>query len=121
MSDTILDKLMVAAFALGGLILAAMVLALPIYTIAAYQNDRTWTVTVEGKESIATKDSHEYRVYTDKGNFVVQDALFAGNFHASDTYRELEKGKTYRIETIGFRIPFFSEFPNILEAEVVAR
>lgn len=106
-------------FALMGLVVL-LVVGLPIgYTIASYQNDVVRTCTVEDKESVSTKDSHEYRVYTDCGNFVVGDAMFAGHFSASDVYRELEEGKTYRIETIGFRVPFLSMFPNILKAEEV--
>ena len=119
MIDKLFDWAPVAIGAVVALFIGLLVLGLPIYTFASYQNDRTWECTVEDKESVAIKDGHEYRVYTDCGNFVVEDAMFARNFHASDTYRGLEVGETYQLETIGFRIPFFSAFPNILNAEPV--
>lgn len=77
----------------------------------------TRTCKVEDKESISKDSGHEYRVYTDCGNFVVQDEFWAGNFHASDTYREMKEGKTYLIKTRGWRVPFLSMFPNIYSVE----
>lgn len=107
--------LMVAGYGLVAAFVLALVLALPIYTVAAYHNDRTVTCTVDGKESIAQEDGHEYRVYTsDCGNFKVADAFWARNFHASDTYADIKVGETYKFDVNGFRIPFFSDFPNIL-------
>lgn len=89
-------------------------------TIAYYHGDAANTVReaclVEDKESVNSGDSHTYRVYTSCGNFVVEDELFAGNFHASDTYRELKEGETYDLTTRGWRVPFFSMFPNIHKA-----
>lgn len=51
---------------------------------------------------------------------VYQHEQHRRNFHSSDTYRSIEPGQTYRFTTIGFRIPFLSEFPNIVEAEPVS-
>ena len=99
----------------------AIVLVVPIaYTVAAYQNDRWITCTVEDKDRTSSDGSSDMRVYTTEcGNLKVQDATFAKNFHSSDTYREIEVGQTYRMHVNGFRIPFLSEFPNILEVQSV--
>lgn len=107
--------------------LALFILALIVVptwtTIAYYHGDnanKVWSsCLVEDKESINKSDSHEYRVYTSCGNFVVEDEMFAGNFHASDTYRELKEGETYDLTTRGWRVPFMSWFPNIHKAEAV--
>lgn len=66
-----------------------------------------------------TSSSTDYRVYTSCGVFSVDDSLFFGKFNAADTYGQLLEGKTYNVETVGWRNGFFSMFPNILSAEAV--
>lgn len=102
------------------LIFALIVIVPTWILIAYYHGDNANRIheacMIEDKESINTGDGHEYRVYTDCGNFVVQDEFFAGNFHASDTYRELEEDHAYDLRTRGWRIEFLSWFPNVYEA-----
>lgn len=110
-------KLILAGFAL---MIAAIIGVPTAITIAYYHGDNANLVrescVIEGKESVNSGDSHTYRVYTSCGNFVVEDEMFAGNFHASDTYREIKEGETYDLTTRGWRVPFFSMFPNIYKA-----
>ena len=78
------------------------------YVFAYYQSEHIHEACmVEDKESVNTGDGHEYRVYTDCGNFVVQDELLTGNFYASDAYD---------LRTRGWRFGFLSWFPNIYQA-----
>lgn len=112
--------------AFGGLVIVfilALVLGLPIYTWACYHHVQHLTCTVTDKDRTSTgKGGSEMRVYTkDCGNLVVQDATFRKNFHSSDTYASLRRGHRYDVTTIGYRIPFLSEFPNIIEASEVTR
>lgn len=39
--------------------------------------------------------------------------MFKGKFNSTDIYNALEIGKTYKVETSGKRIHFFSMYPNI--------
>ena len=55
------------------------------------------------------------RVYTSCGVFTVQDMLFSGEFDSADKYASLDTGKTYTIDTTGYRIPLISSFPVIRE------
>lgn len=113
------DAVIFSLVGLAVVFVLGLIVGIPIYTIASYQNEQVRTCTVEDKDR-AGRDG-EMRVYTDDcGNLRVADALFKRNFHASDTYREIEVGRTYEFTTIGFRIPFLSEFPNIIEASEVA-
>ncbi|MFV0432848.1 MAG: hypothetical protein ACK5LO_02525 [Leucobacter sp.] len=74
--------------------------------------------TVEEKDrAIDAEGSPSYRVYTDCGVFKVADNLFEGQFNSADTYAQLKVGKTYDLETIGWRNGFLSMFPNIVSAE----
>lgn len=86
------------------------------WTFTAYNTKHHRTVTVCGKEAVATKSGHDYRVYTNTGTFVVADSLFGTTrFDSADVYGRLEIKTTYDITYKGWRIPVISEFPNILE------
>lgn len=81
--------------------------------------EKTTTLTVEDKESVNTKDGHEYRVYTDKGVYVVKDTVIYFNFRAADRYASLKVGKTYTCKQAGFRFGLGSAFPNLIECNEV--
>lgn len=60
------------------------------------------------------------RVYTDSCGVVrVGDSLLSWTFSSSDTYAEIEVGKTYDFKTRGYRVPFLSMFPNVVEVTEV--
>ena len=83
---------------------------------AQYRNPQTHTAcVVEDKDRTTTKDGSDMRVYTSCGVFTVQDMLFAGEFDSADKYASLDTGKTYTIDTTGYRIPLISSFPVIRE------
>ncbi|MFJ4288009.1 hypothetical protein ACIPY0_20400 [Paenarthrobacter nicotinovorans] len=105
---------------IGGIALVILLIAAWIITTAIWVNTPgEATCTIQGKESVAKGESgHEYRVYTDKcGTFAVHDELWLGRFNAADTYGSIKEGKTYSLETVGWRNGFFSTFPNIINAQ----
>lgn len=78
--------------------------------------------TVVSKDHAYANGNSLYRVYTDNcGNFAISDSALNGNFHSSDTYARIQVGKTYDFDTIGYRVPLFSMFPNILSATEVSK
>ena len=83
---------------------------------AQYRNPQTHTAcVVEDKDRTTTKNGSDMRVYTSCGVFTVQDMLFSGEFDSADKYASLDTGKTYTIDTTGYRIPLISSFPVIRE------
>jgi hypothetical protein len=81
---------------------------------------------VESKERVCSSSSDsgqtcKYLVFTDKGTFEVTDSLLNGRFNSSDVYGRLHEGSTYNLKVVGFRIPIFSSYQNILEATEVER
>lgn len=60
-----------------------------------------------------------YRVYTSCGVFNIEDAPFLGRISSADLYAGIKPGHRYLFETYGFRMPIFSDFPNITEATEV--
>lgn len=116
--DFILDHVGVIAIFLG----AALFIGGPIwYVVACYHHVQHFTCTVEDKDRTSnSKGVSDMRIYTtDCGNLTVADAMFRSNYHSSDTFAAIKPGHRYEFTTIGFRIPFMSEFPNIVEAKEV--
>ncbi|MFK3936532.1 hypothetical protein ACI2JA_03320 [Alkalihalobacillus sp. NPDC078783] len=93
------------------------------FTVAEYNNKQSFEITVTDKEAKGDSSSSKYLVFTKTDEetkvFQVTDALFAGKFNSSDIYGSLEVGKTYSVDTIGFRIPFLSTYENIMEFKEV--
>lgn len=108
-------------FAIGCivLLLAAWLVFAVVRDSIMYGNQTQTTVTICGKESVQSGDSHEYRVYTSGGTYKVADykAVQDQRFDSADLYGRLQVDASYTITTIGWRIPFFSVFQNIIKVE----
>lgn len=76
---------------------------------------------VSGKDRTSGSNGHsDMRVYTSNcGVFQVKDSFLSWTWHSSDTYASIQIGHVYDFTTRGYRIPFFSKFPNIVHAEEV--
>lgn len=48
-----------------------------------------------------------------------EDNIFYKKFNSGNYLVEIEIGKTYKFTTVGWRIPFFSAFPNIVKFEEI--
>jgi hypothetical protein len=102
-----------------GSLIATAVIGCGVCSGAYYWgSDETQTCTVEDKDRSTSDGTSVYRVYTeDCGVLEVGDAMLRGNFNAADDYAAIEVGETYEFHTIGWRIPFLSQFPTIIEYE----
>lgn len=86
---------------------------------AYYSSKQTVEITVKSKERIV--ESHgetttsKYLVGTQGEVFENTDDLFLGKFDSSDLQNTLDPDSTYTVEVIGWRIPFFSMYRNIVE------
>ena len=102
-------------------ILVLGILALVIVVPASYYTtEATIVVTVSDKERIVTKESSYYLVYTDKETFKNSDDFFYGKWGSSDLQGKLKPETSYRLKVIGWRVPFFSWYRNIISAETSA-
>jgi hypothetical protein len=98
---------------------AVIALIVGITLITSYQSQKHRTVTVCSKEPVSTGDGHEYRIYTDGGTFVMKDIYIGGTrFNTADAYGKIRPDTTYDLTYKGWRLPLFSTFPNIIEADV---
>ena len=95
--------------------------------IMKVSNPQTYVVTVQSKERVQlNKSNSKYLVYTldDKKEshvFEVTDSLFKLRFDSADVYNKIQPGETYEFTTGGYRIPFFSMYPNIYEFKEIAK
>lgn len=93
-------------------------------------NDTEYTITVTDKERVNIRYSSrylssKYLVFGDDedGNSLVfenTDCLFRGKWNSSNIQGQMKEGNKYKITVIGFRIPFFSQYQNIIKIEEIA-
>lgn len=87
-------------------------------------NEKNIVVTVTDKDVKVKNNDSKYLIYTkDKDNNVqvleITDSILRRRFNSSDVYAVIEPGKTYKFTTVGYRIPIFSMYPNILKYQEV--
>lgn len=90
----------------------------PLFSSTIYTN-----VTVVEKSYSGESDG--YLVWVEDENGIQyelqnEDILLKGKFNSSTIQGKLKEGSTYNIKTIGWRIPLFSSYPNIVEYEKVS-
>lgn len=111
-------------FIVFGAFVGLFIIGAIVFSIANAAHTETQTCMVKDKDRTSSVDadgnrSSDARVYTDCGVMSVGDDLLTGHFSSADTYSDIEVGKTYEFKTRGYRIPFFSRFPNVIEVTEV--
>ena len=105
-----------------GLLIVAVIIGL--ISILPLLNSTTYTnVTVV--DTSYSGESDGYLVWVEDENGVQyelqnEDILLKGKFNSSTIQGKLKEGEKYNITTVGWRIPFFSCYPNIVEYEKVS-
>jgi hypothetical protein len=91
---------------------------LPLMHSTTYSN-----VTVIDKSYSGESDGYLVWVEDDNGvqyELQNEDILLKGKFNSSTIQGKLKEGEKYNIKTVGWRIPLFSSYPNIVEYEKVS-
>ena len=87
-------------------------------------NEKTYTITITDKDRITQRSgdtvTSKYLVFgeDEDGNSLVfenTDALLRWKFNSSNIQGSLKIGKMYDITVVGFRIPIFSAYENIID------
>ena len=108
------------SISITGVVIIFMIIATVIFCIfwfPSYYTPKYYTVQVTDKD---VKNGALYLVFTkvqesdETRVFCIKDSLFKWRFNSSDYYADVEVGKTYDIEVIGFRIPILSMYENIM-------
>ena len=105
-------------------VLVFIVAIIFLFSILPLLNTETYTnVTVVDKSYSGESDG--YLVWVEDENGVQyelqnEDILLKGKFNSSTIQGKLKEGEKYNIKTVGWRIPLFSCYPNIVEYEKVS-
>lgn len=85
-------------------------------------NDAEYIITITDKERVYDKDSSssKYLVFGDdeNGNSLVfenTDCIIRGKWNSSNIQGQFVKGNMYKITVVGYRIPFFNMYQNIID------
>ncbi|ASX98769.1 hypothetical protein SEA_COLUCCI_100 [Arthrobacter phage Colucci] len=105
----------------GVFLLVAMVL---VGVVAVTQNasKQAQLCTVSGKHMTSdVQDGQNIRVYqvetTNCGVLRIEDNALQGVFNSADLFAAVQEGQRYRFTTVGWRIPFLSQFPSVVKVE----
>ncbi len=96
------------------------VLIIPLINVFyVYGTQKNVTLDINKTERIVERDGSgsKYLIYTKEGVYENTDTLLRGKFNSSDVYNQLEAGKKYNCDTYGWRMPFFSSYPNIVSCQ----
>lgn len=74
----------------------------------------TVSVKVTGKENVHHENHSKYLVFTENEVFENRDTLLEAKWNSSDIYNRIREGSCYRFEVYGWRIPFLSQYRNIV-------
>jgi hypothetical protein len=88
--------------------------------LVALTHQETVTDTVVKSERVTSGDSSKYLVFGKNEVYQNTDMLMVRKFNSSDFYRDIQPGKTYRFTVVGWRVPIFSWYRNIIRFEEVA-
>lgn len=83
----------------------------------AYGTTEVRTEVIEHKERVCSGGQNSdctWMIFTDMGEYTNSDSLFHLKFHSTTLHRELPLGEEATFVTYGWRVPFFSAYPNIV-------
>ncbi len=80
-----------------------------------YTNRQERIIHIKQATSVNTGKSHKYLIFANEGVFENTDVLFIGKFNSSDLQNQMLNAKVCKVETLGYRVPFLSKYPNIVK------
>lgn len=106
------------------IIVIVVAILIGVFCINYYHSIDFVTATIDNKENVVhgSGDGVEskYLIFTDKEVLQNIDSLLFLKFNSSDFYNQIKIGKTYRFKVVGWRIPFFSMYRNVIKIELVS-
>jgi hypothetical protein len=89
------------------------------YKISYFNSTEIIQIKIKNKESVISgsgeSTKHKYLIYCDGEVLENTDSFLFGKFNSSDLYNELEIDSTYTIKVVGWRVPYFSIYRNIIK------
>jgi hypothetical protein len=103
-------------------VVLALFIVIGVFTIAEVRHVREYTFTVSATDNKCDVDAGEltcyYVVFGTEGEvFKNVDSVWFWKWDSASVQAKMQVGKTYTVRASGYRIPFFSMKPNIIEVE----
>ena len=91
------------------------------YPASYYISSEVIDITIKDKERITTGSGEniedKYMIFSNDEVFENTDSWLFIKFNSSDVQGKLEVGKTYNVKVTGWRIPFLSQYRNIISIQ----
>ena len=104
------------------LIALIIMVFLTTYPVAYRMSIEEVEIIIKDKQSITTGSGdrleNKFLIFTKGEVFENSDSFLYFKFNSSDYQNDLEVGKTYKTKVVGWRVPFFSMYRNIVEYEI---
>jgi len=88
------------------------------YPTAYYMSSETIEITVKDKERVTVRRGEtinsKFMIFSENEVFKNTDSWLFFKFRSADYQGQLEIGKTYKVKVVGWRIPLFSSYRNIV-------
>lgn len=99
----------------------SIVVLIFLYVGAYFLSYKTVEVSITDKERITYGSDQEikskYMVFTTDEVFQNTDNYVFGKFDSSDVQNKLMVGNSYQVKVVGWRVPLFSWYRNIISVE----
>jgi hypothetical protein len=112
-----LGCMVIPAFIVGPILVVFLIGLLP-QTVSLLHQETVIDIVVKS-ERITSGESGKYLVFGENEVYQTTDSFALRKLRSSDFYRDIEVGKTYRFTVVGWRIPLFSNYRNIVGFEAI--
>lgn len=107
-------------------IVAVIILVFGVMIFRAYSQHHTRQVVVTGKDRVCSgskngNSSCNYLIFTSGGTFKIGDSLIILRYDSSDVYGQIIPCHRYDLTYYGWRLPLFSDYPNVVKATDLGR
>ena len=101
-------------------IIIGIIIMIIVIMVSDFQKIETIKITVVDKEFTRHGYSGKYLIFTKNEVFQITDSMLRMKFRSSDRYSKLKIGKTYIVDVIGWRVPLFSAYRNIINVKSIS-
>ena len=105
-------------------VVALLIVGSVLGCVADYLHTVSVVGTVTDKDRIVTSDSSYYLVWIEDDAGVIhvfknEDSIMHGKFNSSTIQGQFRVGNRVNVSGNGYRIPFMSAYPNVLEVTII--
>lgn len=108
-------------------VIATLIVVIIVGSVVLQHTSRHFdTITVSEKtvkrSGYGENTVEKYLIFSTDGRvYENTDSLIEGKFNSSNVYGMLVPGNTYKIESYGYRLPYYSMYPNIVNVKEIAK